>query len=341
MPRATALGMRTSRSALTVRFATHWLRRANCATHAPTPRVAPRTIVATPLALRRCLDRRRRRGRPPFPAEAPRPLRALLFADAERRGAALAQRLAHGGMQTALVGAQPIDGADSGAIDPHLLASRRDGCDALLLHLDWPLDRLVPLLVALRQRSSAPIALLREQGDDEDDVAALEAGFDAAWQSAIDDRVLWARFARWCAAPGASPAPPPALAVGRLRVDLQAAVAAVDGRLLRLTRTHFELLACLAAQPGIRREPQRAAARPRRRARPGPACARPRLGAIAAAPASRRGRRRRAHRRGAAARLPSRRHAALAPAVPRLLRPAAAARGSRLDRAQRPLRRTR
>ena len=103
-----------------------------------------------------------------------------------------------------------------------------DPCDALLLHLDWPLHRLVPLLVALRERSGAPIALLRAQGDDEDDVAALEAGFDAAWQSAIDDRVLWAR----------------------LRVDLQAGVASIDARLLRFTRTQFELLVCLAAQPG-------------------------------------------------------------------------------------------
>ena len=63
--------------------------------------------------------------------------------------------------------------------------------------------------------------------------------------------MLWARLRALVRSTRRSPAPPPALAVGRLRIDLQAAVAAVDGRLLRLTRTHFELLACLAAQPGI------------------------------------------------------------------------------------------
>ena len=123
-----------------------------------------------------------------------------------------------------------------------------DPCDALLLHLDWPLHRLVPLLVALRERSGAPIALLRAQGDDEDDVAALEAGFDAAWQSAIDDRVLWARLRALVR--GTRRTPAPSLALGRLRVDLQAGVASIDARLLRFTRTQFELLVCLAAQPG-------------------------------------------------------------------------------------------
>jgi len=186
---------------------------------------------------------------PAVPAEAPRPLRALLFADASDRGAALAERLAHGGLQAALAAESPAPGtlaargalaaeppaqealaAESpapGALGPPADVTH-DPCDALLLHLDWPLHRLVPLLVALRERSGAPIALLRAQGDDEDDVAALEAGFDAAWQSAIDDRVLWAR----------------------LRVDLQAGVASIDARLLRFTRTQFELLVCLAAQPG-------------------------------------------------------------------------------------------
>ena len=180
-------------------------------------------------------------------AEAPRPLRALLFADALPRGEALVQRLAQGGMQATLM----ADAAHPDTPGEPRLAVARDACDALLLHLEWPLDRLVPLLVALRQRSGAPIALLREQGDDEHDVAALEAGFDAAWQSAIDDRVLWARLRALVRARRRPPAPPPALTLGRLRVDLQAALAAVDGRLLRLTRTQFELLACLATQPGI------------------------------------------------------------------------------------------
>ena len=40
------------------------------------------------------------------------------------------------------------------------------------------------------------------------------------------------------------------IALGRLRVDLQAGVASIDARLLRFTRTQFELLVCLAAQPG-------------------------------------------------------------------------------------------
>ena len=229
---------------------------------------------------------------PAVPAEAPRPLRALLFADASDRGAALAQRLAHGGMQAALAAESPApssldaksaapgtldaksaapgtlaaesaprgtlaadsatpaaESAAPGALGPPADATR-DACDALLLHLDWPLHRLVPLLVALRERSGAPIALLREQGDDEDDVAALEAGFDAAWQSAIDDRVLWARLRALVRGTRRAPAPPPSLALGRLRVDLQASVASIDARLLRFTRTQFELLVCLAAQPG-------------------------------------------------------------------------------------------
>ena len=80
---------------------------------------------------------------------------------------------------------------------------------------------------------------------------AVEAGFDAAWQSAIDDRVLWARLRALVRGTRRAPAPPPALTLGGLRIDLQAALATVDGRLLRLTRTQFELLACLAAQPGI------------------------------------------------------------------------------------------
>ena len=183
-------------------------------------------------------------SRPPaVPAEAPRPLRALLFADASDRGAALAQRLAHGGMQAALAAESPAPGALGPPADV-----THDPCDALLLHLDWPLHRLVPLLVALRERSGAPIALLRAQGDDEDDVAALEAGFDAAWQSAIDDRVLWARLRALVR--GTRRTPAPSRALGRLRVDLQAGVASIDARLLRFTRTQFELLVCLAAQPG-------------------------------------------------------------------------------------------
>lgn len=185
---------------------------------------------------------------PGVPAEAPRPLHALLFADALARGEALAQRLEQGGMAATLL-------AD--AHDPDTLtqstATMRDGCDALLLQLQWPLDRLVPVLVALRQRSHAPIALLREHGDDEDDVAALEAGFDAAWHSTIDDRVLWARLRALVRSTRRASPPrlPPRLTVGHLHVDLQAAVASLRGRLLRLTRTQFELLGCLAAQPGV------------------------------------------------------------------------------------------
>jgi DNA-binding response OmpR family regulator len=129
-----------------------------------------------------------------------------------------------------------------------------------LLILDWMLPRLdgLEVLRQVRQTSNVPVLMLTARGEEADRVIGLEVGADDYLSKPFGMRELLARVRALLRriervqqiveadqAPGAA-----MVALGPLRLDPGTYQAALDGQLLDLTRTEFELLHLLLRNPG-------------------------------------------------------------------------------------------
>lgn len=104
----------------------------------------------------------------------------------------------------------------------------------------------------IRQFSDAYIIMLTAQEEEIDKVLGLSMGADDYIVKPFSPRELIARVRAMLRRPRAStagPADAEPFAIGGLTLDSVARVVTVDGTIIELTRTEFDLLAVLAARP--------------------------------------------------------------------------------------------
>jgi two-component system KDP operon response regulator KdpE len=120
--------------------------------------------------------------------------------------------------------------------------------DAVILDLVLPDGRGTDVCRELRRWSDAPVLLLSVVGEEQEKVAALDAGADDYVEKpfGIDELLARLRAAlRRAASPGG-----PVLEIGELVIDLEKRVVNVSGRPVQLTPHEFELLRVLAQNEG-------------------------------------------------------------------------------------------
>ncbi len=120
--------------------------------------------------------------------------------------------------------------------------------DAVVLDLLLPDGSGTDVCRALRTWSEAPIILVSAVGDDDEKIAALDAGADDYVTKPFSAGELLARLRaalRRAGTPGE-----PVLTVGSITVDLAKDEVTVDGRRVHLTPNESRILALLARNPG-------------------------------------------------------------------------------------------
>jgi DNA-binding response OmpR family regulator len=123
-----------------------------------------------------------------------------------------------------------------------------DGVDLVLLDLGLPdLDGVV-LCRRLRRRGGAPIIVITARGLEPDRVDALDAGADDYLVKPFGFAELLARMRAVLRRSGDTAGG--ILRVGRLSIDLPGRRVHVDGKPVPLTGKEFDILACLALDPG-------------------------------------------------------------------------------------------
>ena len=134
------------------------------------------------------------------------------------------------------------------AVDALALASP----DVVLLDLGLPDMDGLDVAKAIRERVGVPIIIVSARGDELDRVLGLELGADDYVVKPFSQRELLARIRavtrRGSGDHGESQAVRPP---GRLVIDERAHTVTVDGTDVVLTAKEFDLLAYLAAEPGI------------------------------------------------------------------------------------------
>ncbi len=110
------------------------------------------------------------------------------------------------------------------------------------------------LMRELRARSQVPVLMLTALGEEPDRIVGLEMGADDYLPKTFSTRELLARLRavlrRSAVTASAAAESPRVIAVGALRIDVEAREAALAGRALALTPFEFELLLALARSAG-------------------------------------------------------------------------------------------
>ena len=104
------------------------------------------------------------------------------------------------------------------------------------------------MAVELRRWSEAPIIVVSAVGDEDEKIAALDAGADDYVTKPFAIGELLARLR--AALRRAAPVGEPVLEVGPIRIDLDAHSVTVDGEPVHLTPHEFSILRVLAQHPG-------------------------------------------------------------------------------------------
>jgi two-component system, OmpR family, KDP operon response regulator KdpE len=150
-------------------------------------------------------------------------------------------------LQTSLRGAgYEVDTASSG--EEALTAAAVRAPDAVILDLVLPDQSGTDIARELRAWSTAPIIVLSVVGDEQQKVAALDAGADDYVTKPFGLDELLARLR--AALRRAEPSGEPVLEIGQLRIDLDAHAVFFDGRAVQLTPHEYALLSLLARNEG-------------------------------------------------------------------------------------------
>jgi two-component system, OmpR family, KDP operon response regulator KdpE len=120
--------------------------------------------------------------------------------------------------------------------------------DAVILDLRLPDGSGTDVCRELRTWSAAPIVLVSAVGDEDEKIAALDAGADDYVTKPFAIGELLARLR--AVARRAGGAGEPVLRVGELEVDLERHAVTVEGRPVHLTPLEFRILRLLAQNPG-------------------------------------------------------------------------------------------
>jgi two-component system, OmpR family, KDP operon response regulator KdpE len=150
-------------------------------------------------------------------------------------------------LQTSLRGAgYEVDTATTGAEALTQAAVRPP--DAVILDLVLPDIRGTDVCRELRTWTAVPVIVLSVVGDEDEKVAALDAGADDYVTKPFGLDELLARLR--AALRRAEPAGEPVLEIGDLRIDLEAHEVSMDGRPVQLTPHEYALLGLLARNEG-------------------------------------------------------------------------------------------
>ncbi|HEV8687989.1 MAG TPA: response regulator [Gaiellaceae bacterium] len=139
-----------------------------------------------------------------------------------------------------------VDTADTAERALAAAAARRP--EAVILDLVLPDGSGVDVSRELRRWSSAPIIVLSVVEDEQEKVAALDAGADDYVTKPFGMDELLARLR--AALRRALPATEPVITIGELEVDLEKRSVALAGRAVALTPNEFELLRLFARNEG-------------------------------------------------------------------------------------------
>jgi two-component system, OmpR family, KDP operon response regulator KdpE len=120
--------------------------------------------------------------------------------------------------------------------------------DAVILDLLLPDGTGTEVTRELRTWCDAPILLVSAVGDEEEKIAALDAGADDYVTKPFAIGELLARLRAVLRRAG--PTGEPVLEVGALRVDLERSLVTVDGEPVHLTPREFQILRLLAQNAG-------------------------------------------------------------------------------------------
>jgi two-component system, OmpR family, KDP operon response regulator KdpE len=131
------------------------------------------------------------------------------------------------------------------------LQEARDQQPALVIvDLGLPDFDGVELIARLRGHAATPILVLSARTQEEQKIAALDAGADDYLTKPFGVGELLARVRAMLRRAAANPAPTPVFEVGGLALDRRAHQARLDGAVLHLTPLEFRLLERLARAPG-------------------------------------------------------------------------------------------
>jgi DNA-binding response OmpR family regulator len=148
------------------------------------------------------------------------------------------------------IGAQLVRGLTRAGCAPRLVTSAREalgetGMGLVLLDLGLPDLDGVEVCLAVRRRSAVPVIVVTARGAEPARVAALDAGADDYIVKPFGFDELTARIRAVLRRAGGG-----AIECGRLRIDVPGRRAHLDGAAVSLTGKEFDILACLALEPG-------------------------------------------------------------------------------------------
>lgn len=166
------------------------------------------------------------------------PMRVLIVEDEDSIAVPLAQGLRREGFEVERV----ATGTDALAAETP---------DLVLLDLRLPDIDGYAVCRELRARSDVPIIFVTAKGEEVDRVVGLELGADDYVVKPFGLRELVARIRAVSRRSTGRRDAAGLLAAGSLHIDLRAHRASLAGRELELTPKEFELLALLAAEPGV------------------------------------------------------------------------------------------
>ena len=125
------------------------------------------------------------------------------------------------------------------------------GCDVVILDLGLPDLDGSEALKMIRGLTDVPVIISTARDDESEIVRLLNAGADDYLVKPFSGDHLSARMAAVLRRSGTTPGTGQLLQVGGLQIDLQRREVTLDGADLDLTRREFDLLAFLAARPGV------------------------------------------------------------------------------------------
>jgi two-component system KDP operon response regulator KdpE len=150
-------------------------------------------------------------------------------------------------LQTSLKGAgYDVDTASTG--EQALTAAAVRPPDAVIVDLVLPDMSGTDVSRELRSWSAVPVIVLSVVGDEDEKVAALDAGADDYVTKPFGVDELLARLR--AALRRAEPSPEPVLTIGDLSVDLEAREVTFEGKPVQLTPHEYRLLTLLARNEG-------------------------------------------------------------------------------------------
>jgi two-component system KDP operon response regulator KdpE len=150
-------------------------------------------------------------------------------------------------LRTSLRGAgYDVDTAETA--EAALTAAAVNPPDAVILDLVLPDGRGTDVARELRTWTNVPVIMLSVVGDEQEKVAALDAGADDYVTKPFGIDELLARLR--AALRRGDPSGEPVVEVGALRIDLEKQSVHVDGKAVQLTPHEYSLLRALAREPG-------------------------------------------------------------------------------------------